>query len=558
MRHALYVIATLGLAVSSGAQHHVIVGPASRVNDPGTRWFEATVAARLSSSDEVVVCAIQRSPTFGLRYRTSLDGGATWSDVFRLPMAADPGLVVDPFTDDIWAIGLGPGMTVSAAWKEPGEEQFQDAYPIVVHEVGYSDHVLMAIGPEFGGGPPPRYYALYGLPVSPNTALPLWSAFSENPYNGLEWTTQRLLPQPGWAGDDYKNWGANPVVLDTGRIVVATRGWSESGASYNNNLPYVVYADSYEFDGTTINWLPDDPDLVGVARDAGISAVRPLGMPRCGELGDTPCWIDQRVYSPAIAVDPNNNNLVYVAFYARRERFDESPPDRNSDIYVVRSTDGGVTFPSDEFSVLQLKDELLGIQNPSVSGHDQVMPSLAVDGCGGVNLVFYDNRNPDSLPPPVSGEDWWDVYYVRIMNFGPTPSIYQKRLTTESFTPQTIEALGHYDHFAAAGPDRRVLYPAYIRPNKISENPPEWEPGVCYVHKIRIYCLSDLNTNGVSDPEDVALFNAAFDAGTSDSSGGGGGDADLAQMADLNEDGVVDLEDYDLFWDQYLNGCGGS
>ncbi len=536
------------MAVSSGAQHHVIVGPASRVNDPGTRWFEATVAARLGSADEVVVCAIQRKPPFwGLWYRTSLDGGATWQPAASLPgMIGDPGLVVDALTDDIWVVGQGSSSSLKVAWKQPGDAFFQQPYAIADSTSDF-ERPLLATGPSLGGAPEWRYYALYGFPVMPATALPLWSAFSENPYNGLEWTTQRVVPQPGWAGDDYKNWGPNPVVLNTGRIVVAIRGWSESGASYNNHLPYVVYAEDYEPDGVTIDWLPHDPSEVGVARDAGISAIRPLGMARCGELGDTPCWIDERVYSPAIAVDPNNNNLVYVAFYARRERFDESPPDRNSDIYVVRSTDGGATFPSDEFSVVQLKDELLGIQNPSVSGHDQVMPSLAVDGCGGVYLVFYDNRNPDTLPPPLSGEDWWDVCYVRIMNFGPTPSIYQKRLTTESFPPQTLDALGHYHHFAAAGPDRRVLYPAYIRPNNISDNPPEWEPGICYVHKIRIYCLSDLNTNGVSDTEDVALFTAAFDAGTSDSSGGGGGDSDLAQMADLNDDGVVDLDDYDLF-----------
>ncbi len=302
-----------------------------------------------------------------------------------------------------------------------------------------------------------------------------------------------------------------------------------------------------------MDWKPDSPPPIAVAAGANIKPIQPLSSNT--EPGDTPYHLDRRNVAPTIAVDPGDNQLVYVTFCARRERFDESPPDRNADIHISRSTDGGTTFPG--ANVVQLTDEMLGITNATASGPDQVMPAMIVDGCGGVNLVFYENRNPDNLPPPVSGGDRWDVWYVRITNFGPNPAIYRKRLTSESFPLPTVSFLGDYHHKTTAGPDHRTLYIAYTRLRQVDGQWDDYNQS-CYLNKSRIYCLSDLDNSGVSDATDVALFNAAFDAGTSDSSGGGGGDADLAQMADLNEDGVVDLDDFDLFWNQYLNGCGGG
>jgi len=94
---------------------------------------------------------------------------------------------------------------------------------------------------------------------------------------------------------------------------------------------------------------------------------------------------------------------------------------------------------------------------------------------------------------------------------------------------------------AVAGP-KPTLYTAYIA---IAKDPnQQWTEYNCYLHKIRVVCLSDLNLNGESDPEDILLFTAVYAA--------------YEAAADLNEDGAIDEQDYTLFWEVYTHGCGAE
>ncbi|MBK7404614.1 MAG: hypothetical protein IPJ41_08255 [Phycisphaerales bacterium] len=69
---------------------------------------------------------------------------------------------------------------------------------------------------------------------------------------------------------------------------------------------------------------------------------------------------------------------------------------------------------------------------------------MAIDGCGAINLVFYDNRNDPYLDVDVDNLDVdsggnpifheVDVYYARITGFDTaSPNVYTKRLTTAPF-----------------------------------------------------------------------------------------------------------------------------
>ena len=126
---------------------------------------------------------------------------------------------------------------------------------------------------------------------------------------------------------------------------------------------------------------------------------------------------------------------------------------------------------------------------------------------------------------------------MRITGFDTgSPSIYQARLTPESFL--LTGGLGDYHQMAVAGP-KPTVYTAYIAIAKDQNE--KWTEHNCYLHKIRLVCLSDLNLNGESDPDDILLFTLAYEG--------------QWELADLNEDGAIDDQDYALFWDVYRNGC---
>lgn len=535
------------LCAATFAQQGVQFGPERAVyeadpNEPRA-WLEPTVAAARSQDDKCTICAIHYlDPSLvATSCRTTLDGGVTFEQLQTLvDIWGDPGLVVDPATDRIWLTGNGQAFTpnqnyIMGVWKEPNDPNFD---PGEVRRIvgNFKDKPLPAIGLAPGGSTM-RFHVVYeGVLGDPNS--PVWAAFTDDPYsdpNSL-WLERRVEPTSNDPGPDYQNRGAMPVVTDLGRVVVANRGFQATGQPYNDGLPYVVYSE----DPNGVDWLPDDPNDAGVAQNSGIVIAQTIDTDN----------LDRRSHFPAIAVRhrPNDDDFVYVAFYARKDLDDDAPVDRNTDIYIALSTNDGQTFPTDAQHLLQLTDELIGIDPNDVtsSGPDQLMPAVAVDGCGGVNVMFYDNRNPDGLSP--DDGHWWDAWFVRITNFGPNPTIFQRRLTDASF--RYLAPLGDYHHMAAGGP-KPVVYPAYIAMRESS--PGNWNLFNCYTRKIRILCLSDGNQSGDPDPEDVSLFLSAFDEARSNRSGSG--HADAVRRADLTADGVVDLRDYDLFWDQYLNGC---
>lgn len=319
------------------------------------------------------------------------------------------------------------------------------------------------------------------------------------------------------------------MVLSTGRIVAVTHDHfevNECQGLYNGGLPWVVYSN----DGG-LTWLPDSSEHPSLVAEG--SAISP------SQDADTPFWIDRNKCAPAIAVDRATDN-VYVAFYAR-----SSPSQSNADIYISRSPNEGESFPSDTANLVQLTDLMLtGVPGDGV-GPDQVMPSIAIDDCGGVNLVFYDNRHD---PDRGDQNPYYDVYFVRISNYGTgNQSIQQFRLTPRSFLPTQQGAfLGDYHHLASAPPTPTVpmvpLYPTYITPDGLNRS--------CYMHRIQVVCggesllaLSDVDRDGVVQEKDVHAFEEAYQLG------------DCA--ADLDGDDEVSEFDAQIFTEVYSAAADG-
>ncbi|MBK7403133.1 MAG: hypothetical protein IPJ41_00520 [Phycisphaerales bacterium] len=326
------------------------------------------------------------------------------------------------------------------------------------------------------------------------------------------WANHTVEPGGTYSGCHDEGWGALAVVLDTGRIGMVSRDEDvATGGKYNDNLPYVVYSD----DGA--DWLPDlvdgavNPIAIG---NASITATTMKGT--ANDPGDTPFRVDRRNHAPTIAVRriAGDEDEVYVAFCAR-----SAADSTNTDIYISRSSNAetAISFPGPgDAGFFHLTDAMLGLTGAQAQA-DQFVPAIAVDICGGINLMFYDNRNdPDGFDgDPGVQEDWVDVYFVRITGFGTgSEQVQQWRLTPHEVRVDTLgqsgspDFLGNYHNLTVAA-NGTTIYGAYIAR---STSDPEAGVVTCFLHRININnCagpLSDFNGDGVVTESD-AIGSAA-------------------------------------------------
>lgn len=522
---SLRVVSGLAIAVSltavqAYAQSMAVVGPQRRVNPVGSTWRECSVAVRFSQPNEVVVAAnrigSQVDPDVG--YGVTLNGGVTFLNG-NLLLGLDPGVSADPVTGRMWISAKACGVAgIGVVYKGPGSTTFSDIC-CAVQDAGILDKPLMGIGPDG------RHFLSYTLSQHSGCDHGLWTAGTDTPTE-CSWPTPIRMEPVDYPGDcRWSGLGATPVVLSTGRVVVVNQDYDqpEGGWAYNDGLPFVVYSNDDGF-----IWLPIADTPVRAVEGATIQVAKAT---------DTPYGIDRGNCMPAIAVDPSNDD-VYVAFYARADMDPTGEGDRNTDIYISQSLDGGQTFPGDPDSnqVLCLSDLMLTGEEGGFSGPDQVMPAIAVDACGGVDVLFYDDRNDPDFDDL---DHWYDLYFVRIIGFGtPQQAIQQVRLTPQSFllTPAAI-FLGDYHHMAAAPPGPvapiPTVYPAYIAMAKDGNN--QWTQQNCYMHKIQILCTEMLGSWG--DASSDSLFERLCSEGALD--------------GDLNGDGVVDDLDAQVFCESY-------
>lgn len=120
---------------------------------------------------------------------------------------------------------------------------------------------------------------------------------------------------------------------------------------------------------------------------------------------------------PHIEIDKtggSRNGWIYIVTGEK----DLLPAGTDPDIIFHRSSDNGVTWSS----AVRVN------QDPLNNGKVQYFPAIAVDDNGGVNVVYYDNRNISS--------DSMDVYLSRSTDGGTTWSDY--RINSDRFKPKPV------------------------------------------------------------------------------------------------------------------------
>ncbi|MBK7403216.1 MAG: exo-alpha-sialidase [Phycisphaerales bacterium] len=484
------------------------------------------------SATSISVCAILVS-TCGLGQSAWAQGGAKFT--ISTPLRANPigeqwhecsiGVSqLNPLEAMVAAIG-GPGIGTTSIIMLPSGVLLEHGYLPCGDADSWVSGEPGAVGPAGTG---PVSGAAVGIGFGP--ASPPWTLQGLKPYDN--------------SGGGWTRWGAVGVVLDGGRLVAVLR---DHNNEYNFGRPYIVWSDD---DGAT--WSSSDGTLPLVLDPDQIIEATTIGATDSGgcsapQGGDTPLWVDRRKCAPSIAVDhaPEPIDHVYVAFSAR-----SAADATNTDIYIARSIDGGATWPSGPLNILQLTDAMLGLTDPDdtdpITGVDQFVPAIAVDSCGGIDLMFYDDRADSDRADQYSTVD---VYFARVTGFGtPNVAVETTRLTAESFpadhctTPAMEGFLGDY-HNMAASADGRWLWLAYIA--RVSDPVLGWSGKNCYVHRVHLNCLqsADFNADGAVTPSDAAAFAAAWSIREPEAD------------ADLNW--TVDPDDLVTYIDWYQSESGG-
>lgn len=559
MRLAAALFCVAGTAAWGQTTPKFTVGPALQVNPPGDVWFECSIGVSQTNHLEAFVGSMSpTTPGIATAAIFALPGGPLVAHGNTSCGTTDPWVAPEPGPSGrIWLTALdGSGVVgtpptncasgIYVGWKNAGQGSIPAAqlYPVPGLD-GLFDKPALAIGEETPGGPLNRFYitsvAKRGLYCNRTVNL---ATTSNNPASGAPvWAVKEVKPVLN-NDCDWKGWGAVGVVTDSGRIVAAL---TDGNPQNNANRPYIYYSDDQ---GAT--WHSDDGlDPLVIDPDENIEAttidVDDTGDCGDSQSGDTPEHADRRQGAPSIAIDRSQEpNHIYVAFYAR-----SAPGAKNTDIYIARSTDAGTTWPSDE--IVQITDAMLGLTDPvdtdPITGADQYTPAIAVDSCGGVNLMFYDNRfdpDRDDKYSPM------DVYFARVTNFGPppvVPVVNTARMTSETFPadhctmPVMASYLGDYQTMSVSA-DGKWIWAAYIA--RESDQTLIWTERNCYVHRIQIHCLQegDFNGDGGVNEADVSEFLTAL--ATEDPS------------ADVDLDWYVTDADFDLFMERYNRGRRGD
>ncbi len=275
----------------------------------------------------------------------------------------------------------------------------------------------------------------------------LYSHFSTN--NGLTWSTQRTVatddqdratlasdgnPASSFYGRSYAAWirFASPYRAHFSFTDDGGQNWS-APTSINNPTQRGQGGEIAIGPGGKVNicWaavIPVSPfteDYVGFASstNGGLSwSVIENSFDMNGIAGAFPEKGNIRVNGlPRIDVDKSGgsrNGWLYVTTTQKNL----APAGSDPDIIMNRSINGGLTWSSG-----------IRVNQDAVSnGKFQYFPAVHVDDFGGVNILYYDDRNTST--------DSAGVYLSRSTNGGVTWSDY--RISSHHFKPQAIGGLG--------------------------------------------------------------------------------------------------------------------
>jgi hypothetical protein len=189
-----------------------------------------------------------------------------------------------------------------------------------------------------------------------------------------------------------------------------------NGAVAPNGDIYVIWQNP-------ISTSPNTGDYVGFAKstDGGATWTSKNNIYKCNGIRGTLKTAQIRVNDfPWMAVDKSGlarNGWIYIVTAEKNL----SPAGTDPDIILHRSTDGGSTWSTG----IRVNQDALN------NGKDQYMPCINVDANGGVNVVYYDNRN--------TAADSTQVFISRSLDGGSTWSDIQ--VSDHTFKPVSIAGL---------------------------------------------------------------------------------------------------------------------
>ncbi len=385
-----------------GAADDVLVNDPSVDRGNNTTQSETTVARH----GDVVVIGFNDSGEFTRRnsmtgYAYSLDGGATFTDAGVLEPAkggrnlGDAALAVDRdgnFYFATLALDSRARSYVGVAKSTETEDAVTFSEPVLISGLdadAFQDKEFIAVDVSEGRHDGNVYLVWTEFPLrGPSRILFSRSTDGGRTYSKAEQLSsgrevQGAMPAVGGRGELYVAW-EDRSGMTGGRIRV--RRSTDGGRTWGT-----------EYTAATFTRITD--------RSATSACYRPAlnGFIRVNEF-------------PSMDVDRNSGD-VYIAFAAdpgRQNRGD------NSDVFVVRSTDGGASW-SEPVNVVKGRAVK---QNGDETRNDNFMPVLNVALDGQVSVFFYDRRN-DSRNLKI------DVY--RAVSTDGGRSWVNRRVTAESF-----------------------------------------------------------------------------------------------------------------------------
>lgn len=367
MKKPLLLIFTLSIIISGFSQYQNVM-----ISDPGASVSEPSITMNPQNTDQLVAGSNLN------KFYTSDDGGHNWSvGVLTSPQYGvwgDPVIIVDTagdfyffhlsnpsngnwidrivcqkfdFEDYQWTDGSYMGLNGTKA---------QDKEWAVVDSANNNIYVTWTQFDEYGTGDPSKFSNIH---FSKSTdAGETWSEalqineISGNCVDGDE-TTEGAVPAVGPNGEIYVAWaGPAGIVFDRSYDQGATwldedifineqpGGWDYSipGIYRANGMPITCCdISSSEHNGTIyVNWSDqrngeDDTDVwISKSTDGGDTWTEAL------RVNDDPPGKQQ--FFTWMTIDQTNGEIIIV-FYDRRN-YD----DTNTDVYIARSSDGGLTF----------------------------------------------------------------------------------------------------------------------------------------------------------------------------------------------------------------------
>jgi hypothetical protein len=370
----------------------IVIGPSFRPFPHSATQSEVEVTTQTGNPNIIFASWNSFGPSFyGTGFTTSINGGTTWTGNHQMftPNSGDPAPWVWP-TGSTWAGRYGMSVISHAAYSANN---------------GTTWSTPVAFSPGGGGAFDKNFSAVDDVSGSPffGRAYTVWTDFSGASWRirisfttdgGVTWSSATYVSPPTSPGHHHQ--GCDVKVGPGGDVHVVWANCTTNGQnSTEDSLGYARSTDggvSWVFASNSV------ADMNGIRTSNLFNGIRCNGFPRLD--------IDK-------TGGPRNGWLYVVA---GEKNF--APALDNSDIVLMRSTNNGAAWTRSRVN-----------QDPS--GKLNYMAAVRVDECGGVNVVYYDQRNVAATLA--------EVYMSRSFDGGTTWS--DLKVSDHSFTPGPIPGL---------------------------------------------------------------------------------------------------------------------